>query len=140
MGLIERYALEPAKEMEARHAAAQESGESSQADGNGRLARGLRTSEAEFVLPILRALDELGGSATIQKVLEKVGAAMNGQFRDVDYQPLKSDPGHPRWNNTAQWTRNTMVVEGLLKSNSPRGIWEMTGAGRKHLLSSASAG
>jgi hypothetical protein len=133
MGLIERYALEPLKEMEARYAASQESGESSHADRNGRLARGLRTPESAFILPILRALDELGGAAPMQEVLEKVGAAMRGQLRDVDDQPLKSDPNHPRWNNTAQWARNTMVAEGLLKNNSPRGVWEITAAGRKQL-------
>jgi hypothetical protein len=136
MGLIERYALEPAKEMEARHGTAPESGESIEGNEADRLARGLRTPESAFVLPILSALEELGGSAPMQKVLEKVGAALKGQLRDVDYQSLKSDPGRPRWNNTAQWARNTMVVEGFLKTNSPRGIWEITEAGRQHLRTS----
>jgi hypothetical protein len=133
MGLIERYALEPLKEMEAHHAAAQESGEASHAERADRLARGLRTPESAFVLPILRVLQGLGGSASMQQVLEKVGAAMKTQLRDVDYQPLKSDPSRPRWNNTAQWARNTMVADGLLKNNSPRGVWEITAAGREHL-------
>jgi hypothetical protein len=133
MGLIERYALEPAKEMEACHAAAQEAGQSSHAAGADRLARGQRTPESAFVLPILRALQELGGSAPMQQVLEKVGTAMRGQLREVDYQSLKSDPGQPRWSNTAQWARKTMVDDGLLKNNSPRGVWEITEAGRKRL-------
>jgi hypothetical protein len=137
MGLIERYALEPLKEMEARYAATQESGMPSPADGGDRLARGLRTPESAFVLPILRAIQELGGSASMQQVLEKVGAAMKGQLRDVDYQALKSDPGHPRWNNTAQWARNTMVTDGLLKKDSPRGIWEITAAGKEYLRTAA---
>jgi hypothetical protein len=140
MGLIERYAIEPLKEMEVRYAASQESGESAHGSGTGRLARGLRTPESAFILPILRALDELGGKAPMQQVLEKIGAAMKDQFRDVDYQPLKSDPNHPRWNNTAQWARNTMVAEGLLKGNSQRGIWEIAAAGRERLRTSESAG
>jgi hypothetical protein len=97
------------------------------------LARGLRTPEAAFVLPILRAIEELGGSASMQQVLEKVGAAMKDQFKDVDHQSLSSDPTRPRWNNTAQWARNTMVQEGLLKKDSPRGTWEITAAGRARL-------
>lgn len=133
MGLIERYALEPEKEMEARHAAAQEGGESSQVDGNGRLARGVRTPEAAFVLPILRALEELGGSASLRQVFEKVGVTMKRQLRDVDYESLKSDPNRPRWNNTAQWARNTMVSDGLLKNDSPHGVWEITPAGSAYL-------
>lgn len=140
MGLIERYALEPVKEIEARHAAAQESGEPSHADGADRLAKGLRTPESAFVLPILRTLQDLGGSAPMQQVLEKVGAMMKDQLRDVDHQSLKSDPGHPRWNNTAQWARNTMVADGLLKNNSPRGVWEITAAGRERLRTSQRAG
>lgn len=133
MGLIERYALEPLKEMETRHAASQEIGESSDTDGSGRLPRGLRTPEAAFVLPILRALEELGGSASMKRVLEKVGVTMKGRLREVDYQSLKSDPNCPRWNNTAQWARNAMVVDGLLKDDSPHGVWEIAPAGREYL-------
>jgi hypothetical protein len=140
MGLIERYALEPVKEIEARHGVGQESGELSHADGSARLANGLRSPESAFVLPILRALMDLGGSAPMQQVLERVGIAMQGQLRDVDHLSLKSDPAHPRWNNTAQWARNTMVAEGLLKNNSPRGIWELTEAGRDRIRAPEQAG
>jgi hypothetical protein len=133
MGLIERFVLEPAKEMEARHAAARDTDEPPRAAGVQRPAKGLRTPESAFVLPILQALQGLGGQAQMQKVLEVVGAAMRDQFREVDRQPLKSDPNCPRWINTAQWARQTMVDNGLLRKDSPRGIWEMTEKGKKHL-------
>ncbi|RMH13146.1 MAG: hypothetical protein D6698_14360, partial [Gammaproteobacteria bacterium] len=42
------------------------------------------------------------------------------------------------WRNTAQWCRNTMVREGLMKSDSPYGIWEITEAGRKYLQDESS--
>ena len=42
-----------------------------------------------------------------------------------------TDPKLIRWRNTAQWTRNTMVNEGLLAKDSPWGIWEITEKGRK---------
>lgn len=137
MALIERYALEPLKEMEARHGAAQESLEQRPEAAN-RLARGLRTPETAFVLPILRVLHDLGGSASMQQVLDRVGAAMKNHFREVDHQSLKSDPGCPRWRNTAQWARNTMVTDGLLKKNSRHGVWEITDAGRERLQAAAS--
>jgi len=133
MGLIERYVLEPGKEMEARHAASLDTGEAPRPGGAERLARGLRTPESAFVLPILRALEELGGRAQMQQVIEKIAEVMKDQFREVDHQPLKSDPGRPRWNNTAQWARNKMVNDGLLRSNSPRGVWELTENGRKYM-------
>ncbi len=99
----------------------------------GRLKRGLRTPESEFILPILQSLVELGGKAEMKAVLDKVYEKMKSILNTYDLQPLKSNPTSKRWQNTAQWARNTMVDEGLLKSNSPRGIWEITEKGRKSL-------
>lgn len=99
----------------------------------GRLRRGLRTSEAAFYLPILQALDELGGSAKMQSVLNKVHKAMKHILRDVDYEPLSSNPDMPRWRNTARWARNAMRQEGLIKDDSPHGTWEISDAGRERL-------
>jgi len=99
----------------------------------GRLERGLRTSEDAFRKPILEALVELGGRAEMPRVLELLEKKMQGVLNDYDYQPLPSDPKTIRWRNTAQWCRNTMVREGLLKSDSPRGIWEISERGRQAL-------
>jgi hypothetical protein len=130
---IERYVLDPAKEMETRYAAAHEGSDLSGEDSSGRLRRGLRTPEQEFIFPILRALQELGGQAPMQQVLERVGSMMKDQLKEADHQPLMSEPGKPRWINTAQWARNTMVSRGQLRNDCPRGIWEMTAAGVQHL-------
>jgi hypothetical protein len=96
----------------------------------GRLRKGLRTREAAYYLPILKALVELGGSAKMQAVLDKVHKAMKPILKDVDHEPLASDPDMPRWRNSAQWARNTMRQEGLLKDDSPHGTWEITSAGK----------
>ncbi|MGB9861371.1 MAG: winged helix-turn-helix domain-containing protein [Candidatus Bipolaricaulaceae bacterium] len=98
-----------------------------------RLKRGLRTPEDAFRKPILEALVELGGRAEMPRVLELLEKKMQGVLNDYDYQPLPSDPKTIRWRNTAQWCRNTMVREGLLKSDSPRGIWEISERGRQAL-------
>lgn len=97
----------------------------------GRLQRGVRTREETFVQPIIRALLELGGSAKMNDVLDRVGQLMKDVLREVDYLPLASDPAMPRWRNTAQWARLTMVKGGLLKPDSPRGVWELTEAGQR---------
>lgn len=99
-----------------------------------RLQRGLRTPEDAFRRPILEALVELGGSATIDKVLDLVYEKMRDRLNEYDLQPLPSSPEQARWRNTAQWCRYTMVREGLLKPDSPKGVWEITEAGRKQLL------
>jgi len=99
----------------------------------GRLRKGLRTPESAYYLPILTALNELGGSAKMQTVLEKVYETMKPILKDVDHQPLASDPDMPRWRNSAQWARNTMRQEGLIKDDSPHGTWEISDAGRQKL-------
>ncbi|MCF7837430.1 MAG: winged helix-turn-helix domain-containing protein [Candidatus Marinimicrobia bacterium] len=99
----------------------------------GRLRKGLRTPEAAYYQPILKALIELGGSAKMQAVLDKVHKAMRPILKDVDHEPLASDPDMPRWRNSAQWARNTMRQDGLLKADSPHGTWEISDAGRAHM-------
>ena len=99
----------------------------------GMLPRGLRTPEAAFRKPILESLAELGGSAPVGKVLEVVEHKMKGILNEYDQEPLPSDPRSVRWRNTAQWCRNTLVREGLMKSDSPHGIWEISEEGRRWL-------
>lgn len=99
----------------------------------GRLGRGLRTPEDAFRRPILESLVELGGGAPIGDVLDKVGAKMKSALNQYDREHLPSDSRTLRWRNTAQWCRNTLVREGLMKSDSPHGVWEITDAGRNWL-------
>jgi len=106
----------------------------------GRLRRGLRTREAEYYLPILRVLTSMGGSSKVTDVLDEVGRVMKPILKDVDHEPLASEPENPRWRNTAQWARHGMVQEGLLAADSPRGIWQITAKGRERLQSSTEAG
>ena len=51
-------------------------------------------------------------------------------LNSYDYEPLPSNPKQKRWENTAQWAKNTMVNEGLLAKDSPWGIWEITDKGK----------
>jgi len=94
-----------------------------------KLKKGLRTPEEKFVIPILESLIELGGSAKMKDVLELVHKKMKDILNEYDYKTLPSDPNQKRWENTAQWARNSMVNEGLLSPDSPRGIWEITKKG-----------
>jgi restriction system protein len=97
-----------------------------------RMPRGQRTHTSAYRVPILQSLVELGGSATTSDVLDKVEAKMRHQLNDYDRSPLASNH-EIRWRKTAQWARYDMVKEGLLSSHSPRGIWEITEAGRRWL-------
>ncbi|GIV01952.1 MAG: hypothetical protein KatS3mg015_0782 [Fimbriimonadales bacterium] len=101
----------------------------------GRAPRGSRTPEKAFRIPILAALVELGGSAKLGDVLDRVESAMRQTLKPCDFEPLPSDPNSVRWRNTAQWCRNTLVKEGLMKQNSPHGTWEISDKGRRYLAS-----
>ena len=68
----------------------------------GRLQRGMRTPEAAYYQPILRALNGLGGSAKMGDVLIRVEQELKGTLKPVDYEPLTSEPDTPRWRNGAQ--------------------------------------
>jgi hypothetical protein len=99
----------------------------------GRIGRGERTPQAAFRRPILEALVSMGGEATIGDVLEDVGRRMKPDLRDIDFEPLKSDADQIRWRNTAQWSRNELVKEGLMSPSTERGIWSISAAGRRSL-------
>ena len=98
-----------------------------------RLTRGLRTPVEGFRRPILEALVELGGSGSMNEVLRRVEKKMQGVLTEYDRQPLPS--GDIRWRNTAQWARYKLVQEGLMRRDSPWGIWEISEAGRRALES-----
>jgi len=97
-----------------------------------KLKRGLRTPETAFYAPILQALDELGGTARTVDVVKRVGGFMTDVLSPDDRRPLPST-GLPRWENTAQFARYSMVRGGLLKPGSPRGTWAISAKGIEHL-------
>ena len=98
----------------------------------GRAGRGRRTPEEAYYEPILTALAELGGRARVEDVLARVEQKMRGAFNDVDREAVPST-GEARWRNAARWARSTLVKQGLLKSGSPYGVWELSDAGRARI-------
>ncbi|MFN3467237.1 MAG: winged helix-turn-helix domain-containing protein [Candidatus Brocadiales bacterium] len=89
------------------------------------------TKQSLYRKPILETLLEMGGSGDKNAVLGRVHEKMKGKFNSADYE--KTSTGEVRWENTAAWERFKMVKDGLLKADSPRGIWEITEKGRKSL-------
>ena len=64
----------------------------------------------------------------MQAALAAVKRRMDGQFKGRDLEHTST--GAVVWENKMQWERLKMVKEGLLKSDSPRGIWELTPRGQ----------
>lgn len=97
-----------------------------------RLRKGLKTPQSAYRVPILRALVAMGGEARIGQVLESIYEDMKGRLNAHDLSTL-SDGKTLRWRNTAQWTRNSMREEGLIRDDSPYGIWAISDKGRAWL-------
>ena len=103
----------------------------------GRIRKGLRTPEPAFFCPILQALSDLGGSAKRSDVFNLLEHSMRDVLKPIDYHILSSEAEQMRWQNSAQWARNLMVKEGLLRADSPVGLWETTEKGRAWLLNNS---
>jgi len=101
--------------------------------GTKMLKKGLRTPNEAFLLPILQTLVQLGGSGQVPEVLDLVEEMMSNQLNKYDYQSIPSNPKIIRWRNNAQWARLKMVEQGYLADDSPRGIWEISEAGRQRV-------
>jgi hypothetical protein len=99
-------------------------------EGAKRARIGEITPRNGYRLPILEALVEMGGRAKVSEVLNKVFDKMKDQLKPKDVEKLPSGISI-RWENRAQWERLRLINEGSLKKDSPRGIWEITDAGRK---------
>lgn len=99
---------------------------------SGRPPRGQKVPQRDFYLPILAALEEMGGQGRMKEVLDRVGVMLSDRLSDVDWETL-SDGRSIRWRNSAQWARLDMVNQGLLAADSPSGVWEITEAGREYL-------
>ena len=97
-----------------------------------KIKKGIKTPQSQYRIPILQVLTELGGRGEVNEILEKVYEKMKDILNKVDLELLPSGTDY-RWRNTAQWARNTMVNEGLLRNDSPRGIWEITEKGKIYL-------
>ena len=96
-----------------------------------------RTPETAYYLPILHVLTEMGGSGKTADVVRRVGEIMDKSLTLQDRQPLQSS-GLPRWDNTTRFARHAMVRNGLLKANSPWGVWEISDRGVEHVKRSRS--
>jgi len=91
-----------------------------------------RTPRCAYRVPILEALEQLGGRGRVQEVLNIACEKTKDCLAEDDLKPLPSGRVI-RWANTAQWERLNMVKEGLLRDDSPMCIWEMAEAGRVYL-------
>jgi hypothetical protein len=90
------------------------------------------TPRHKFREPILRALADSGGSAQEGAVLKGVEKLMADQLTKADKAPVREGRDKDiHWKLAAREERRVMAKKGLVKTECPRGIWELTEEGLK---------
>ena len=64
-------------------------------------------------------------------MLERVYEMMKGRLDKHDMAPRPSDGVTPSWRNRVQWARNGLRKDGLIRDDTPRGVWEISKKGRE---------
>jgi hypothetical protein len=105
------------------------SGSKSQGGESSRAPTGAALPVEDFMEPILKALNEAGGRAATRAVIDRVGELLEERLTAIDRKRLAS--GGLRWESRVQFARLRMVQSGLLKADSPRGVWELAHRGRQ---------
>jgi hypothetical protein len=94
----------------------------------GRASPGSILPEKAYELPILQELVARGGSGHATEVTDAVGERLADKLTEKDREQL--DTGDVRWRNRVQFTRLNLKTQKLIADDSPRGLWEITEAGR----------
>lgn len=102
--------------------------------GNGARAKRGEVTPASFYKPfILRLLlDAPNYTLSTKRALKLLEPQLRPHLKPADYATLPKT-GVPRWPNKAQWGRQRLVEEGLLKTvdEGGRGLWSLTPDGVK---------
>lgn len=93
-------------------------------------------AETEYEIPMLTVLAENHGRMPTREVIEAVGTILDAKLTPVDREPIRPG-GPPRWHNRVQFTRLRLVKSGFMKSDSPRGVWEISESGLSRLEAEA---
>jgi hypothetical protein len=90
-----------------------------------------KTPTKEYYRPILQALVDMGGSAPITSVMQRVEELMRARLTTVDYAPLQT--GGKRWEKSTNFAKKDLADGLLLRSD--RANWYITDQGREFLRS-----
>lgn len=82
-----------------------------------------RTKKEDYRPEIISALKALGGSGTNKEVIAIIEERVKDKLLPGDFE--ETSRGTPIWINNIHWERNTMREEGIIRGDSPRGMWEL---------------
>ena len=89
-----------------------------------KLSKSPKTNSKILRQLIIEALHHFGGSAHKNDILKYMEEKLHGNLLSGDLEWREATDNFA-WQNNACWERNAMKNDGILKANSPRGIWEL---------------
>jgi hypothetical protein len=72
---------------------------------------------------LIKSLEEMGGSGPATEILDSIESKLRAVLRPGDLQ--KDTQGNTTWRSNARMVRHHLVKQGVLRSGSPRGIWQL---------------
>lgn len=96
--------------------------------GTERLPAGQSTPSSAFFNDILSILRDEGGMASPALVIPQIESRMKDLLKEEDFERVQSS-NKPRWIIAVRKARGELIEQGLLKENSPRGMWELSDKG-----------
>jgi len=88
------------------------------------------TKTKEYLIPILQALVNLGGSAKRQHIFQEIENIMSDQLLENDKNPLPSNPSVTRLQRIATSAGRKLRKEGYITIGPKTGVWEIAEKGR----------
>jgi len=107
-----------------RHGGNQEAGQDDQAPKRRRRNRKDLTPQDVLGNYLVEVLREAGGSAPKREMLKRIGEKYSATFKAGDFETRSS--GEIIWENNTAWARWKLIQQGVMKSDSPTGTWELS--------------
>lgn len=87
------------------------------------------TAQRTYREPVIKLMRANGGQMHIRRIKEQLPRILEEAsivLKAGDLIPSHhTKPHETKWMNQLQWERAAMIADGILKSDSPRGVWEL---------------
>lgn len=91
---------------------------------NGSFSPGEITNRDILRSVLIDTLRDMGGRGDVGEIKREMIKRIGDQLTDLDNETLSN--GYARWWYNTQWVRQDLVCDGVLRDDSPRGVWELT--------------
>jgi len=88
--------------------------------------------QSDVEVPLLRALEQLGGQAAPQALYPLVAQQFPDLTLEEQQERMESAPAARKWWNLVRWVRQSLVQRGEI-DGSIRDVWKITESGRSRL-------